>query len=535
MIPAHLPGTLEECHQLLDAIRHVQSLITSSRDPQFVLDEALSALLTVSGSEHGFLGELRTGDQGQRYIGLCSLQTRSSEPRVLNFFEQYAQREVGFYKANSLIGHILHFEKPLVTNAPSSDPRAGGLPKGHPPLTSFAGLPLRTKNGMVGMLGLANRPGGYDEARLSSLRPLLDACSSFIDLHHSQEKVRNLAEMWKQGFQNTRDGLAITSAEGTIIDWNPEAEKLTGYTKSEVVGRVLPELDLKWDATAVADMFSAARGKGFGQTDLALHSRNGDEVFTDASVFPVARENGTPASYLWVIRDVTGRRNAERNLREANDRFEALAQNSHSAFWMTSTDDGSAGFYASPVFEAIIGVKLNHLWKGVESWAKLVHPDDYERWKAVRAQVTAGASVTHKYRIILPGGRIRWIQSHAFPVKNAQGEIYRRAGLLEDITESEEIVAKMHAAVADKEALLKEMYHRVKNNLQIVSSLMRLQRGTLPASMQALSSRKAVNALRPSHCFMSISTSPRIFPLSNSRPTRNGSSPTSSACAGTSS
>ncbi len=202
---------------------------------------------------------------------------------------------------------------------------------------------------------------------------------------------------------------------------------------------------------------------------------------------------------------------------------------------MTSTDDGSAGFYASPVFEAIIGVKLNHLWKGVESWAKLVHPDDYERWKAVRAQVTAGASVTHKYRIILPGGRIRWIQSHAFPVKNAQGEIYRRAGLLEDITESEEIVAKMHAAVADKEALLKEMYHRVKNNLQIVSSLMRLQRGTLPASMQALSSRKAVNALRPSHCFMSISTSPRIFPLSNSRPTRNGSSPTSSACAGTSS
>src|SRR5208282_2875849 len=116
MTEAHLPGTLEECHQLLDAIGHVQSLVTSSRDPQFVLNETLSALLAVTGSEHGFLGEVRTGDQGQRYIGLSSVQTRSSDPQVLNFFEQYDQREIGFYKSNSLIGQVLHYQEPLVTN-----------------------------------------------------------------------------------------------------------------------------------------------------------------------------------------------------------------------------------------------------------------------------------------------------------------------------------------------------------------------------------------------------------------------------------
>jgi PAS domain S-box-containing protein len=473
MIPAHSPGTLEECHQLLDAIGHVQSLVTSSRDPQFVLNEALSALLALTGSEHGFLGEVRTGDLGQRYIGLSSVQTRSSDPRVLNFFEQYDQREIGFYKSNSLIGQVLHYQEPLVTNAPSSDPRGGGLPEGHPPLASFAGLPLRTKNGMVGMVGLANRPGGYDEERLSCLQPLLDCCSGFIDLHHSQEHEHVLAETFQRSFQNTHDGLAITNVEGTIIDWNPQAEKLTGYTKNEVVGRGLPELGLKWDATAVAEMFSAAREKGYGQADLTLYNRNGDEVFADTSIFPVAHENGGPASYMWVMHDITRRRNLERDLQDANDRFEAFAQNSRTAFW-TSSLDGKENFYMSPAVEAIVGFQIPRLEIRAGSWTKLVHPDDYEGWLAARSQVTAGASVTLKYRIILPDGSIRWILSHTFLVKGSRADI-RRAGLLEDVTENEENVARMHAAVADKEALLKEMYHRVKNNLQIISSLMRLQ------------------------------------------------------------
>ncbi|HSR08464.1 MAG TPA: PAS domain S-box protein [Bryobacteraceae bacterium] len=473
MIPPYFPGTIEESHQLLEAIRHVQSLVTSSRDPQFVLDETLSALLAVTGSEHGFLGEVRTGDRGQRYIGVCSVQTRSSDPRVLNFFQQYSKQQVEFRKSDSLIGHVLYSEDTLVTNTPSSDLRGGGLPEGHPPLASFAGLPLRTKNGMVGMLGLANRPGGYEEAQLSYLQPLVDCCSNFIDLHHAQEQVRSRAEVFQRSFQNTHEALAITGAEGKIIDWNPQAAKLTGYIKDEVVGSFLPELDLKWDAAAVAGMLSAARQQGYGEADLAFYNRTGHEVFTKTNVFPVTGVAAQEA-YMWVIRDLTWRKNAERELQEANDRFEIFAQNSRSAFWITSLDGGTT-LYMSPAIEAIIGRRIDRFPINTEYWIEMIHPDDRERVLANRRTYAAGVPVLQKYRIILPGGRIRWIQSHAFPVKNSRGEVYRLAGLLEDITEHEETVAKMHAAVADREVLLKEMYHRVKNNLQIISSLMRLQ------------------------------------------------------------
>ncbi|NUP96048.1 MAG: GAF domain-containing protein, partial [Planctomycetaceae bacterium] len=59
-------------------------------------------------------------------------------------------------------------------------PRASGTPAGHPPLDAFLGLPLIIGEDLVGMIGLANRPGGYHEELLERLEPLVATCSTMV-------------------------------------------------------------------------------------------------------------------------------------------------------------------------------------------------------------------------------------------------------------------------------------------------------------------------------------------------------------------
>jgi diguanylate cyclase (GGDEF)-like protein len=81
-----------------------------------------------------------------------------------------------FHSLETLFGATLSTGDLVISNSPSTDPRSGGLPEGHPPLLSYAGIPLLDADGMVGMIGLANRSGGFtddDVARLQPLRAML--------------------------------------------------------------------------------------------------------------------------------------------------------------------------------------------------------------------------------------------------------------------------------------------------------------------------------------------------------------------------
>jgi PAS domain S-box-containing protein len=68
----------------------------------------------------------------------------------------------------------------VIANTPATDPRRGGLPPGHPPLNSFLGVPIRHGGEMVGMVGVANRPDGYDQAIVEQLEPLFSAYATII-------------------------------------------------------------------------------------------------------------------------------------------------------------------------------------------------------------------------------------------------------------------------------------------------------------------------------------------------------------------
>lgn len=103
-----------------------------------------------------------------------------------------------FYNMNSLFGRVMTSEEPVISNKPKVDPRACGVPKGHPPLNHFLGIPFFNHSEdsesrvMVGMVGIANKPGGYSEADIAFLEPFSITCCNLIQAYAAIQENKHL-------------------------------------------------------------------------------------------------------------------------------------------------------------------------------------------------------------------------------------------------------------------------------------------------------------------------------------------------------
>ena len=121
-------------------------------------------------------------------------------------------------------------------------------------------------------------------------------------------------------------------------------------------------------------------------------------------------------------------------LRQSEERFRQLAENVREVFWI-ATPEHDAILYVSPAYEEVWGRPAETLYTRPESWRESLHPDDRAGVLAKNALLGQGsAEYDVEYRIVRPDGSIRWIHDRGFAVRDADGEVYRVAGLAEDVT-----------------------------------------------------------------------------------------------------
>jgi PAS domain S-box-containing protein len=143
---------------------------------------------------------------------------------------------------------------------------------------------------------------------------------------------------------------------------------------------------------------------------------------------------GRPLRMAGIIMDITARKHNEEALHESQQRFRQVVENIQEVFWMTDLAENRI-LYISPGYEKVWGRSRDSLYASPSAWADALHPEDrYRVLSGINVRQTAG-TFDETYRILRPDGAIRWVHAQAFPIRNDKGEVYRIAGVAEDVTE----------------------------------------------------------------------------------------------------
>ncbi len=213
---------------------------------------------------------------------------------------------------------------------------------------------------------------------------------------------------------------------------------------------------------------------------------NENRIWIDTTKVPLVDEKQEVYGILGVFDDFTERKLVEDSLRRSEEKYRSLIENSHDIIYTLSSD--GVFVFVSPAWTALLGHDVDHVIG--KSFQLFVHPDDIAGCLSWLQTVidTGMRQEGVEYRVKHLNGSWFWHTSSAVPLKDESGKIIGFQGMARDISSQKSADAKIKSLLAEKELLLKEVHHRMKNNMNTISSLLSLQ-------AQALSEPSAKAAL----------------------------------------
>lgn len=159
-------------------------------------------------------------------------------------------------------------------------------------------------------------------------------------------------------------------------------------------------------------------------------------------------------------------------LRESEENYRALADSGQALIWTSGADGGCDWF--NQIWLDFTGRPLGaELGSG---WLEGVHPDDRERCMACYLEAfERHGKFSMEYRLRRRDGAYRWIQDVGSPRYSENGAFRGYVGHCLDVTERVESRNRMAEALAEKEALLRELFHRTRNNMQVIMAILSFQ------------------------------------------------------------
>jgi len=313
-----------------------------------VFERFLQEVLGLTQSEYGFLAEVLYDEDANPYLKTHSITNIAWNRETRELYDKYYFDGLEFRNLETLFGRVLTTGEVLISNNPYEDPRRGGLPPGHPPMPSFLGIPVFSGDDLVGMIGIANRPGGYDDDVVDYLRPMTATFANFIvglraererqaienQLAESATLVTTLTNALPAAilFEDTKRNLQfvnpafleIFGAQGSPDDFiGMNCELVAEYSRPlfadpEGFFRRVHEL-LEAQETAAGDIVRLTNGK--------VYERD----------FVVVRQRATVLGYLWKYREITAWRSEHealgRVLDAALDAVIVMDSNGTVSFW----------------------------------------------------------------------------------------------------------------------------------------------------------------------------------------------------------
>ena len=249
------------------------------------------------------------------------------------------------------------------------------------------------------------------------------------DLHQTEDRLRQLVENAKDIIFRYR-----FSPQRAFEYISPSVTDVMGYPPEEHYAD--PDLSLKFvhpdDREKLEKML---HGEGFEErTILRFVHKDGSIVWIERVAVPILDEAGNLMAMEGISRNITGLKRIEAALLENEEMFRQITENIREVFFVVDHKNYRI-LYVSPSYQELWGQPCESVLRDPTAWIEAIVPEDRERVIAALENQKSTGEFDEKFRITRPDESLRWIHDRVFPIRNAQGEIYRLVGIALDITE----------------------------------------------------------------------------------------------------